>query len=217
MKKSLFFIIITILIFFIPTNSLLADENDDTYLLKLKLSQRSIQEKRYSKALLYLREVVNDLQTKQKNIIKTFFPKIIADFSFEESAIYQMSSFEEQTTGSGVLISRHYISNNEERGSIDLLVVFSDPAIAEYINIINNPHLLKNLEEETLQTKIIKIKDKYNAIEKSAADENYYERNIVVNENTLLNLIGQDIPSKNILDSFCDDIDIKGLDHFLGN
>ena len=214
MKRTTFFVI-----FILVLNSLIcAQDNIETNMFKLDLAKNALKAKKYSQALLYVQEVTEELRLVQKKMVTAFFPAQIEGFIYEEDANYQIGTFENQTADSDILFSRQYIKNTETHtSSIDGNVVFSDPSIQEYIALVNKPELLQNLQDDSLQTSIIKVNEVYAALEKISEDEKYYERNIVVNENTLLNVIGHDLESSEALDLFCQKINIVGLDNFLKN
>jgi hypothetical protein len=64
-------------------------------------------------------------------------------------------------------------------------------------------------------TSIIKVKEKYSALEKSSQEGNFNERNIIISKDAILNVIVNGVNAKEIMDRFCKKIDLKKLDEYL--
>ena len=202
----------------LENNSLLSTPNTiseeipshSEYYRELKAIDSLILNKQFSAAIQALQTISESVLDLQKSIVQTFFPESFDSFTYnsnQESNAFQLS----QSESFGVLLFRHY--ENKDRHSIDINVVFEDPSIVEYINIIKNPRLVKNLEN----TAITKINNHYRTLEKYIPQENYCERNIIINQTLIVNVVANGMEDKTVMDAFCSIIDFEGLESFLSS
>ncbi|MFC1752160.1 hypothetical protein ACFL96_02020, partial [Thermoproteota archaeon] len=155
----------------------------------INLAQNHIQTNKMASAILLLTDVITSLKKQQQDIIGNFFPKEFNNYNLTE-IITPLEGAVEQPINFGVLFQRRYI--NPSGNTIDINLVFSDPSIEAYLNLINQPELVENLEN----IKVIKIKNQYNALEKYSEEENYCEQNIILNQDILLNIVANGIKNK---------------------
>ena len=167
-------------------------------------------EKKYSEAIYLLKNLIADLRQQQRHKINAFFPKSFESFS-ETNDKGSLGSFVSQTEHFGVLFSKRYKRQENPNDTIEINVVFDDPSIGEYINVIKNPKYVEGFDN----TKVVKIRNKYNALETFSEEEGYFERNILVNEQLLLNVLATGLVEKDSIDKFCDGIDILQLEGYL--
>jgi hypothetical protein len=167
-------------------------------------------EKKYSEAIYLLKNLIADLRQQQRLKINAFFPKDFEAFS-ETNEKGSLGSFVSQTEHFGVLFSKRYKRQENPNDTIEINVVFDDPSIGEYINVIKNPKYVEGFDN----TKVVKIRDRYNALETYSEEEGYFERNILVNEQLLLNVLATGLIEKTSIDSFCNGIDISRLEQYL--
>ncbi len=178
------------------------------YSEELDVIKQDIRESRYSSALSALDLLIEKIRTNQRSVIEKYFP---AEFNGFEIWDYSMrlGEFASQEDNYGVLFSRRY--KNSQDHVIDINVVFSDPSILEYVNLIKNPKLVNRLEN----TEIAKIKNKYYALEKYSEEEMYCEKNIVVNNDLLLNVVANGIRDKAVIDVFISLIQIEKIEKYM--
>ena len=62
---------------------------------------------------------------------------------------------------------------------------------------------------------IITLGKKYKAIQKSSEEQNFFEENIVVNRDLLINIIGVGMSDIEVIDTFSRTINIAGLEKYL--
>ena len=174
-----------------------------------QVNQHLFQNK-YSEAIYLLKNLIADLRQQQRLKISAFFPKSFEAFS-ETTEKGSLGSFVSQTEHFGVLFSKRYKREENPNDTIEINVVFDDPSIGEYINVIKNPKYVEGFDN----TKVVKIRDRYNALETFSEEEGYFERNILVNEQLLLNVLATGVVEKASIDQFCETIDIKNLEKYL--
>ena len=167
-------------------------------------------EKKYSEAIYLLKNLIADLRQQQRLKINAFFPKAFETYS-ETTEKGSLGSFVSQTEHFGVLFSKRYKREENPNDTIEINVVFDDPSIGEYINVIKNPKYVEGFDN----TKVVKIREQYNALETYSEEEGYFERNILVNEQLLLNILATGLIEKTSIDNFCNGIDIIKLERYL--
>jgi hypothetical protein len=177
------------------------------YFKDLELIKQDIAEKNYSTAIYALNELSSRLRDHQKKKIEKYFPS-----EFEGYAVWK-PSFQYDVSASypddyGLLFSKKY--RNFDGYTIDVNVVYSDPAIEEYINIVKNPSLIDSIEN----IKVIKI-GRYNALEKYSEEERYCERNIIINDALLLNIIANGLEDKSVIERYTKQVNLEGLEYYL--
>ena len=177
------------------------------YFKELDTIKNDISEMNYTTAILALNNFISKLRDNQKKNIEKFFPMEFETFMvWEPNLNFELNMT--YTDDFGALFSRRY--RNNEGHSIDVNVVYSDPAIEEYNNIVKNPLLIDTIEN----IEIILI-GTYNALEKFSLEEKYYEQNIIVNNDVLINIIANGIEDKNTINDFVSKINLYGLDQYL--
>jgi len=161
----------------------------------------------YPSAISKLLLSLNALKENQKKMVSTFFPKIFGGFKIVSSTL--PTSGEYLGDSVNIIFSQRLV--NAQGHSIDTNVLFADPSIEEYQRIIDNAKIQKSLDE----IEIVTLKNKYYALKKSIKDSNYYELNIVINKETLLNIIANGTDQDELINNFCNQIDLNKLDKFL--
>ncbi|MFT5170866.1 MAG: hypothetical protein ACI9BD_000636 [Candidatus Marinamargulisbacteria bacterium] len=175
---------------------------------ELRFVQSEIEDKRFSSAIYALNELIDKLRLEQSRMIEVLFPGEIGQFRVVDSGPgFSVQDF--QSSSFGVVFSRRY--QNKDHHTIDVNVVFSDPSIEEYVNIVKDERLIDGLEN----TSIVKLKDKIFALEKYSSDENYGERNIVVNPELMVNVVANGIEDRAVLETFCGSIQLDKLEVLL--
>lgn len=163
----------------------------------------------YPLAISKLISSLNLLKEDQKKLISSFFPKSFGSFKLVSSKL--PSSGEYLGDSVNIIFAERFI--NSQGYSMDVNVLFLDPSINEYVGIINN--LSKVSKSGGQRLEVVTIKKKYSALKKSIPDSNYYELNIVVNKDTLLNIITNGSDQPELINNFCNQIDINKLDKYL--
>jgi hypothetical protein len=182
--------------------------SNNEFIKDLHLIQQDIFDSRYTAAILALNVLTDRLREQQKKEVALFFPDEFSGFKIWEYSI-RLGDFTSQNDNFGVLFSRRY-KNNEDH-IVDINVVFSDPSIEEYLNIIKKPYLVDNLDN----TKVIKVNNHFDALEKYSEDEKYYEQNIIVNRELLLNIVANGIEDKSLIETFTSLIKMEELSNYL--
>ena len=109
----------------------------------------------------------------------------------------------------GVLFSKHY--QNKKGNVLDVYVVYSDPSINEYYSLLKNPDLVEEVENYN----IVKINEKYFALEKKSEDKIIYECNMLVNNKLLLNLVSDSVKELDLFNFFISKSNIDELVRYL--
>jgi hypothetical protein len=188
--------------------SLYQEIDHQSFLEDLDLIKLDIKKNKLPAAIAALNELIGKLKDNQQRIIGKCFPDNFEGYQATQEDSQLDNLFINQDNY-GVLFSRHYSKHNA--GTIDVNLVFSDPSIKEYINLINNPNLINNIEN----TRIVVIKDNYKALEKFSLEEKYYERNIIVNKELLINVVANGQYNKELLDNYIEAIKLENLDLYL--
>lgn len=169
----------------------------------LKEINKALNEKNYILLTQLIQELSLKIKIEQQAQIEQIFPTTIGNYKTNEKKI---TEFDINTPSYGVLLTKSY-KNNKSNNEFNINIIYSDPSIEEYINIINNPSLIEEIEN----TKIITIQNQFNSIEKISLNEEFYEYNIIINNNTLLNIIFSDLKNKDIIQSFFKSVDLSKI------
>lgn len=191
-----------------PSKNQFSESLREEVLNELNTIREDLEDDRHSSAILGLKNLTSKVVVSQKLIISNFFPDKILDFKTKKNS-FSDTNFNEELDSFGVLFSKTYTNILGE--TINIHVIFSDPSIDEYATIANNPKILNTLNTITL----IKTNGLYPSLEKYSESEQFYERNIIVNEELLINIIGQEIKSKEKIDEFCRQLLIVELEEYL--
>ena len=173
-----------------------------TYNQKIELAKKAIIKKRYTSAVVHLNSVLQQLKRIQIEHIEMFFPAKFQTFNRDEPE-EDLNDMVSQHSESGVLYSSQY--HNKTGGVLEINIVHRDPSISEFKTLVRNPHMAKNLDN----TDVIKVNEKYYALEKYSEEDKYIERNIILNNETMLNFIVNGIEGRSFLDEICQKIDLK--------
>ena len=168
----------------------------------LKEINKALNEKNYILSTQLIQELSLKIKLEQQTQVEKIFPKEIGNYKINEKKI---TEFDINTASYGVLFTKSYKNNTNNEFNIN--IIYSDPSIEEYINIINNPSLIEEIEN----AKIITIQNQFNSIEKVSLNEEFYEYNIIINSNTLLNIIFSNLQNKDIIQSFFNSVDLSKI------
>lgn len=169
---------------------------------ELDKTAKLVEEENYLDAIFTLNKAINHLKELQKKQLVAFFPQDFSGYKAEDVSLKN-----EIANGSFVLFAREY--RNEKDESIDLNLVELDPDEGSYSEMINE---LKG-SEEMQNMRLIKLKDKYQTIEKTNS-KSYLERNIILTKKVLLNIIVNADDAKKVSDELVNKIDFENLDNF---
>lgn len=215
MNFSKFFIIL-FLLFLIGTQGIFAQTVPTASIQKAALHpftetvsriNKELSEQRYSAAIFSLSALMSAVREKQRESIRSFFPTEFETYKAKRSGSHSTSDF--GSTDYGVLFNQYY--ENASHHSIEVNVIFSDPSIREYANLVKNPDLLKGLETTTL----VKLNMHLSAIQKVADDGGYVEQNIVLNDDLLINVVANGNRDPKILERFSNAVKLKELEKYL--
>lgn len=182
--------------------------SNEEFSKELDLIKQDLEEQQFSAAILTLTEMLERLRTLQKQHIEPFFPVRFMDYEVWDEG-YQSSPESVGTEAYGVLFTRRY--RNPKDYTIDVNVVYSNDSIREYRNLIRSPQLIESLEN----TRLIKILNQYDALEKYSKEQKFCERNILVNEDLLLNIVFIGFSNRAVIDNFTQAIKIQELTNYL--
>ena len=174
----------------------------------LDFIKSEIEEHQLSSAIFALSALIDKLRTEQNKLVEALFPKRFQDYRYSSrDALFPEDDF--SGGNFGVIFSRRY--QNDAQHTIDVNVVFSDPAIDEYVNIVKNKKLIQGLDH----TRIVKVNYRYLALQKFSQEETYGERNIVINNDLMVNVVANGMKSISVLDDFCDVLALRQLEKLL--
>ena len=200
------------LIFSTPVNSRIINSKQQSlkspFYKELNSVDKYLYTDQYQNAIYELTTLISKIKNMQTEQIEQFFPKEFNGF-FETSDNSDYDAFNNQSDNYGTLYSKQY--QNENGHTIDLSVIYSDPSISEYINIIRKPTLIDNFENTT----IVKVNDQFNAIEKYVEENMYLERNIVINKDLLIVIIANGVEEKAVVNDLFGQINLTELKQYL--
>ncbi|RAP32493.1 hypothetical protein DID76_00170 [Candidatus Marinamargulisbacteria bacterium SCGC AG-414-C22] len=170
---------------------------------------RSLTESNYQQSLLILNDIKAKIYTLQKRAIATYFQNSFEDFNqtphSEDMDIDILSD-----NSYGVLFNRNFSNSKGHR--IDINVVHSDPAIEEYLQVINHPKLLNGLKD----THISNVQGYKSLVSMTSGnDTNHFEQNIILNSNLLVTVIYIGDQDEAFIETFVNGIDLLGLANYL--
>lgn len=174
------------------------------FLNEVKSINALIEEEQYSGALSALNRLEKMLRFYQSDRLAEFLPKEFQGFTIMEEEESEYESVIPSNGDIGLLLARHY--KNLEDHFIDINIVYADASIADFVSIIKNPIIIDNDE----QTRIIKVQNEFPAIEKYLDNKLFYERNIVLDDDVMVNIISKGL-SQEALNEFCDKVDLKNI------
>lgn len=183
-----------------------ADFND--YKPLLDTAERYIKDNKISPAISQFISLIHQLQQRLEQSVGLFFPETLGPF-VSTNGQKLPAGIDDQTNRFGVLFERHY--EDASGNTIDVNAIYDSGAISDYIAVINNPRLLRNLNNTT----IARVQDKYDAIEKFSPKDNYHERNILISNQLLVNVVILGSVDQELMDAFCNSCYFEELDQFL--
>ena len=178
-----------------------------SYTKEIKQISNALNEYNLNTSIHLLTELLTEIKDKRKSEISKMFPEKFN--AFELFIENNDSYFSDSELDYGVLFSRIY--KNKENNRIQVNVVFEDPSVQEYSRTINDPKRVKNLGNAT----VITLQNKYKALEKIFKEDAYLERNIILNQTLLVNIITSGFSDTNVLDEFIDEIKLSQLNEYL--
>lgn len=185
-----------------------ASEKGHDFSPLLNQIDEALERDRYSSALIYLKDMMDKIEEKQERVIDQFFPTLFTSYA-RVKRVNDSSYAGLGGDGFGVLYEKSF--KNKRGHAIDVNVVFLDNSIREYVRIIGNPSLVKGIENASVMT----IQDRYRALRKDAQEQRFYELNIVVNSDILVNVIGVGMGTIKPIERFSEEIDFNGLQGYL--
>ena len=164
--------------------------------------------KRLNQTLQLLSSLTSKIKTIQTNYILSFFPDTFLSYTLT----IPNKSNEGLIPEDASLFTISYRSTENPNQIIDINIIVSDDSIQEYLHIINHPELLPEL----INTTLITLRNGgYKTLEKYRESEQFCERNIVINSELMINVIFYNLDSKQDIDNFLDQINIKKLEAYL--
>lgn len=155
-------------------------------------------ERRFSLVLLELNALTIRARDMQRQSIQSALPGVPDGYSVEAP-----SAGEEDSPY--LVFSRSYAG--PENCGFDLSISMGDPSIDEYRQMIQSPASVSLMED----TKIIEFKSGFPALEKYSSSDGTYERHIILGNNLMVGIIGHNISNRTLIDTFCDAIDLGGI------
>jgi len=167
-----------------------------------------IRNKNYFKSIILLNTILTELNEKQQAQLSSFFPEAFSNYTLKKNP-YHLGDDLTQTQSLQVLSTKQFISSNDE--TVDVNLVFDDPSIKEFIRIIETPSLVSNLEN----TQVVTFANKYKGLEKYFDIEKYYECNIILNNQTLLNIVANGVEDRSFINEFLEQVNLEKIDKFI--
>ena len=167
--------------------------------IELRQIESYLKTKRYSIATLALNSLIGKVQEYRRQAIADTFP---AGTEWKAGPVRpdtNNASFDEP------IFFRQF--TGKDSAVIEVEVFFSSPSIDEYTHIIKSPAAVEAMEN----VKIVEINSTVTALEKFVAADGFYERNIVVSPDILVNVVASHITNKQAIDRFVENIDFKKL------
>lgn len=161
----------------------------------------------HTEAIDLMKVLIEQTRYHQSLLVSNFFPLTFKNFEIKESDD-QGENILESHEGV-VLLSRRY--ENPEEHAIDVNVVFDDPSIQEYVSVINSQQQVGRFED----AKVVLVSGRYKSLEKQSDIEKIIERNIVINDRILINIVSHGISDITMLNMFCSQINFASLESFL--
>lgn len=159
----------------------------------------------YSSIQDRVNELMSEVYRIQNSILSAFFPVSFHDYVEATSDIVNE---EEAYSHFGTLFSKVY--ENDHNSIVTLTLIYKDPAILQYTELVNNPKLISGLEGLSIVT----VGSFYSAIKKKSEDGSFTELNIVLEDDVLLNIYGSHIEEDDL--TLCINyIDLKGILNYL--
>lgn len=184
----------------------LPDDVQNRLLDSLNLIKADLLQHHHGTALETLRTLESGISNAQSLIVSRFFPETFSNFI---STHEDETPLESEDSYGVVFINRYEVTTSNQQ--IEVTVVNNDPAIREYVEIIKQPRLAKKLEFAS----IITLEDNYQAIEKFNSELMIAERNIVLNRDTMVNILVRGKNCMEIMSSFTTQIQLKALEAYL--
>lgn len=173
---------------------------------QLDTAKELISKERYPLAIATLSKLIGQLKDQQKQSLKRYFPTSFQTFKAESLNFQGQSGADLES----VIFSRHY-EDAGDAATIDVNLVFLDPSIREYLNLIKNPQLMDHMEN----TRVIKLKNGISAIEKNAEQEGYFEVSAVLDETAMVNIMMNKVDKADTRKAFIDALNLEGLKTYL--
>ncbi len=163
----------------------------------------AITKNKFAAAIYQTHILLLELKEKQQKILEKFFPiqyeafaKATPEFTGDPDTI-------------GVLCTIRYL--NPVNQTIDVNIVFCDSSINEYLDLVRNPKKVTKQDHLSL----VKMPGSIGALERFLPDQDYCERNIVLSDRVMVNVIVNGAESKKLLEGFCKILDLKGIGAWL--
>lgn len=177
-------------------------------LYQADLIRESLRKEQYSDAISQTQKLLGELKSARQQRISTFFPKTFADYRIEVGA-QNGGYFAHVGDEFGVIWIRHYAGKNDHK--VDVNVVFQDPSIQDYARTMASPALVKSLPN----TKLVTLEGGQKALQKSNDQEGYYEMNIVLSKDILINILSTGKSSPQDARLLLSMVEFEGLKQFL--
>ena len=159
----------------------------------------AITKNKFAAAIYQTHILLLELKEKQQKILEKFFPIQY------EAFVKATPEFTGDPDTIGVLCAIRYL--NPVHQTIDVNIVFWDSSINEYLDLVRNPKKVAKQDHLSL----VKMPDSIGALERFLPDQDYCERNIVLSDRVMVNVIVNGAESKKRLEGFCKMLDLKGI------
>lgn len=167
----------------------------------------ALTETNFSLSLELLQQMIEKVETKQSNVLRSFFPKTFEGFYIKTASPTLIG----QGMGNqsyGVLFTQDYI--NKKGHSLNVNIVYNDDSIQDYVELINNPNLIQGLKN----TKVIETND-YKSLETISDDQRHYEQSLIINNDLMVTLVCVGVTDHSIVNDFINKVDLSTLDTYL--
>jgi hypothetical protein len=192
----------------LPAASLGGVPSQNKALYTADLIRDDIRKEKYSVAIDHIQELLSELKQVRQQQLSAFFPKSVGEYRMASSAQSQ-GYFSNYGDEFGVIWSRHYVGKSDRK--IDINLVFQDPSIKEYAATVSNPVIVNALPN----TKLIILDGGFKALQKYTEEDQFYEVNIVLSKEILINVLTVGITSSQDLKNLLNSIDLQSIKQFL--
>jgi len=187
-----------------PTASAVSATVRQALLRELDHVRSSIMADRHGTALAMLQHLSERIRAIQTDVIDSYFPESVGELTVKgrPSLDYVSDRF-------GVIFSRRYSHYSEDY--LDVSVVHLDPSIREYWDMVKNPKLASHIDT----AKIIEIQDGYRGLEKSNTSLGLVERNIVLSDTLMVNIVANGKNADSLISEYTRQVQFAKLKRYL--
>lgn len=178
------------------------------YIDDLNKINSSLSNNQFSTSIFFLEDLIAKIKLHQVSEIQMLFPLDFKNFK----KVSQYKSFQNKISideeSYGVMYSDSYL--HENGGKIDFSVIFSDPSIKEYSNVVKQPTLVDTLNN----TNLIKV-DGYPTLFSQSEEQQLFEMNVIMSEQLMVSVVSYGVTDNEILINLLEYVELSTLENYL--